>query len=59
MAAEQKSVSNSITVQYSMDPFATQTWKITEIIKKKQKDLQLIYGCGIACNCSIAMTIPQ
>ena len=34
--------------------FATQTWKITEITKNKQRDVQLIYGRDVTCNCSVA-----
>ena len=35
--------------------FATQTWKITEISKNKQRDVQLIYGRDVTCNCSIGI----
>ena len=35
--------------------FATQTRKITEITRNKQRDVQLIYGRDVTCNCSIAV----
>ena len=59
MATEGKSVSNSRSLrnihwvsEFIVQPtlFATQTRKITEITKNKQRDAQLIYSRDVTCN---------
>ena len=52
-------IKTALVSEFIVQPttLATQTRKITEITKNKQRDVQLIYGRDVTCNCSYTLSM--
>ena len=54
-------IKTALVSEFIVQPttLATQTRKITEITKNKQRDVQLIYGRDVTCNCSYTLSMMR